>query len=103
MNTIQILSFLGLPTATVGFFFYLIKRELNKKEKREIEREQAREEHNILTTQAVFASLSLGEATARAIQTGKSNGELSNALEYAVRVKHNSKDFLTKQGIKNIY
>lgn len=103
MDIIQTLSFLGLPAATVGFFFYLVKRELNKKEKREIQREEAREEHNVLITQAVFASLSLGEATAHAIKTGKCNGEMSNALDYAVKVKHNAKDFLTKQGIKNMY
>lgn len=103
MDSLQILSLLGIPTAAVGFFFWLIKKELGKKEKREIQREEAREEHNVLITQAVFASLSLGEATAHAIKTGKCNGEMSAALDYAVKVKHEAKDFLTKQGIKNMY
>ena len=31
------------------------------------------------------------------------NGELTAALEYAQKVKHEQKDFLTEQGVKNMY
>lgn len=117
-----VLSYIGLPSALLGFFFWLIKKELTKREKvreeadakkeaareqKEEERDKAREEHSVLLTQAVFASLSLGEATAqtlmeeRASEGKPEDREMQKALDYAVSVKHSTKDFLTKQGIKN--
>ena len=31
------------------------------------------------------------------------NGDMHDALEYAGRIKHEQKDFLTEQGIESIY
>lgn len=45
----------------------------------------------------------MGEASAIALKNGHTNGETEAALEYARRVKHEQKDFLTKQGIEAIY
>ena len=52
---------------------------------------------------SVGAAIALGEATACAIRDGKCNGELSAALSYAQNVKHEQKDFMTEQGVKNLY
>ena len=52
------------------------------------------------------AAIALGEATARAVQRipdAHCNGDMHAALEYATKVKHEQKDFLTKQGIHALY
>lgn len=52
---------------------------------------------------SVMASIALGEAAATALKNGHANGETEAALEYARKIKHEQKDFLTEQGIKGIY
>ena len=50
--------------------------------------------------------IALGEATARAVQRipdAHCNGDMHAALDYAAKVKHEQKDFLTRQGIESIY
>lgn len=93
----------GIPSAVTGFFFWLIKRELGKKEAKDETREQARIKHEILMIRGVNASLALGQATANAIKTHTCNGEMTKALDYASKVKHDTKDFLTEQGIQNLF
>ena len=51
------------------------------------------------------ASLALGEATARAVQRipdAHCNGDMHAALDYAQKVKHEQKDFLNEQALKQI-
>lgn len=53
----------------------------------------------------VNASLALGEATARAVQRipdAHCNGDMHAALDYAQNVKHEQKDFLNEQALKQI-
>ena len=52
---------------------------------------------------SVMASIALGEAAATALKNGHANGETEAALEYARKIKHEQKDFLTEQGIKGLY
>ena len=94
---------LGVPTAITGFFFWLLKRHIDKKDKEREEHEKARVQNEILLVQGVFASIGLGEATALALKNGHTNGETESALAYAREIKHKQKDFLTEQGIKHIY
>jgi hypothetical protein len=104
MNDIfSLLILLGVPTAFTGFCFWLLKRHIDKKEKEREEHEKARKKNELLLVQAVFASIGLGEATALALKNGHTNGETEAALEYARQIKHAQKDFLTEQGINNIY
>lgn len=93
---------LGVPTAITGFFFWLLKRHIDKREIERDEREQARKQNELLLVQGVFASIGLGEATALALKNGHTNGETESALAYAREIKHKQKDFLTEQGINNI-
>lgn len=54
---------------------------------------------------SVGAAIALGEATARAVQRipdAKCNGDMHAALEYAEKVKHEQKDFVNEQFVKNI-
>lgn len=49
--------------------------------------------------QCSWAAIALGEASARALQRGHTNGDTKAALEYAAKVKHELKRFLAEQGI----
>ena len=67
------------------------------------EKEKIREKNEVLIIKSVMASIALGEAAATALKNGHANGETEAALEYARKIKHEQKDFLTEQGIKGIY
>lgn len=117
MNLQTLLIAMGVPSAITCFCFWLIQRsitkrddvaeyERKKRQKAVDEREAHRDEHQYLLIQSVNASLALSEATAKAVQRipdAHCNGDMDQALEYATRVKHEQKEFMTKHGIKNIY
>ena len=67
--------------------------------KREEEHLKAQEELMVLLIRSTRASISLGEATAHALQRGHTNGDTESALAYALTIKQEQKDFLAKQGI----
>ena len=107
---------LGIPSALTGFLVWNFERKLAKREakrekeqeerhKKEAEREKAREELQILTIQGVSAAIALGEATAKAVQRipdAHCNGDMHDALNYAIKIKHKQKDFLTRMGIASV-
>ena len=107
---------LGIPSALTGFLVWNFERKIAKREakrekeqeerhKKEAEREKAREEIQILTIQGVSAAIALGEATAKAVQRipdAHCNGDMHNALNYAIKIKHEQKDFLTRMGIASV-
>ena len=96
----------GIPTAFTGFCVWRLERKIAKREKLEEEREKAREQNELFLIKGTSAAIALGEATARAVQRipdAHCNGDMHAALEYATTVKHEQKDFLTKQGIHALY
>lgn len=96
----------GLPTAFTGLCIWRLERKIEKREKLAEERERAREMNELFVIKGTSAAIALGEATARAVQRipdAHCNGDMHAALEYATRVKHEQKDFLTKQGIHALY
>lgn len=97
------LAYCGFPAAVTAFAFWGLKRTIERKEKQHSEREKAREESEFLMVKCIGASLALSEATAYALKYGKCNGEMSQALEYAKKIKHEQRDFLQKQGIGHLY
>ena len=112
-----IIAALGIPTAITGFFIRRLEKSIDKKdkqrEKEEAEREKKaekrerdREKLDLLLLQTTAASIALGEATARAVQRipdAHCNGDMHKALEYAAKVKHDQKDFLTSLGIHSLH
>ena len=106
-----------LPSAVTGFCFWCIQRKITKADKKreneekkrradEKKREELREQQELFLVQGVNAAIALGEATAKAVQRipdAHCNGDMHAALNYAAQVKHDQKDFLTKQGIIQIY
>lgn len=116
INIGALVVLLGIPTAVTGFCFWLLEHRIQKREKqKEAEeakhqqeaaaRERAREDLQIITIQGTSAAIALGEATARAVQRipdAQCNGDMHAALDYAAKIKHVQKDFLTSQGIHAI-
>lgn len=106
-----------LPSAITAFCFWLIEHRIQKaaakkereemeRRKKQEEREKLREKNELLLVQSVSAAIALGEATARAVQRipdAHCNGDMHAALEYAAKVKHEQKEFLTEQGIGSLY
>ena len=117
MDVTAIVIAASIPSALTGFCFWLIeqriqkrakKREDEENERREAEekRERLREQQELLLVQGVGAAIALGEATAKAVQRipdAHCNGDMHAALDYAAKVKHAQKDFLTQQGIEALY
>ena len=103
LDITQLVALMGLPSAITGLCFWLIQRRLTKRDEELDRRDAARERNEVLLVRSVGAAIALGEATATALKNGHANGETEAALEYAKRIKHEQKDFLTEQGIKAIY
>ena len=107
----------AVPSAIVGFVVWLMQRSINKrdklraeaeaeKERKAEEKEKHREELDLMILRSVNASIALGEATARAVQRipdAHCNGDMHAALDYAAKIKHEQKDFLTKLGVHALH
>ena len=101
MDVTAIIVAASIPSALTGFFFWLIEQSIQKradKEKAEREerqkevdaREQIREKNELCIINCVNASLA------------HCNGDMHAALDYAQKVKHEQKDFLNEQALKQI-
>ncbi len=93
---------LGIPSAVMGLIVWRIKKRSDKREAEIEEREEAREKLLLMLVESVSASLALSEATARAVQRipdAHCNGDMHEALDYAVSIKHKQRDFLSTQGV----
>lgn len=96
----------GVPTAATGLFVWLLKRHIDKQDNQRTEQEQNREKLDKTLIQSTTAALALSEATARAVQRipdAHCNGDMSRALEYASKVKHEQREFLTGLGIHALH
>lgn len=101
-----LLTLLGIPTAITALCSWLLQRRITKREAQQDKREAAREKNEVLLIKSVGAAIALGEATAEAVQRipdAHCNGDMHAALEYARKVKHEQKDFLTEQGVQSLY
>lgn len=98
-----LVTLLGIPTAITAFCSWMLQRRITKREDAQDARERAREKNEVLIIRSTGAAIALGEATAEALKNGHCNGEMEAALEYARKVKHEQKDFLTEQGIHALY
>lgn len=108
---------LGVPTAVTGFLVRRLEKSIDKRDKQREEeqakrdkkaeeRERNREKLDMMLLQSTSAAIALGEATAKAVQRipdAHCNGDMHAALDYAARVKHEQKDFLTGLGVHAIH
>ena len=63
-----LITLLGIPTAITAFCSWMLQRRITKREKAQEEREQAREQNEVLIIKGMGAAIALGEATAQAVQ-----------------------------------
>lgn len=106
LNITALLALMSIPSAITGFCFWLLKKNITKRDADRNKQEEARRKNELLLIRGVGAAITLGEATARAVQRIPDvhcNGDMHEALEYAQKVKHEQQDFLREQGIENIY
>lgn len=103
MDLQTLLIAMSIPSGVTAFCFWMIQEKLKREQKKAEEKEALREQSEFLLIKSVMTAISLGEATAMALKNGHTNGETEAALEYARKIKHEQKDFLTKQGIKGLY
>lgn len=117
MDVTAIIIAASIPSALTGFCFWIIEQRIQKRAKKqeaeenarreaEEKREKLREQQELFLVQGVGAAIALGEATAKAVQRipdAHCNGDMHAALDYAAKVKHAQKDFLTQQGIEALY
>lgn len=96
----------AVPSGITGLFFWLIQRKLTKRDELQEKRDAARLQNEYLVIKKLDATVTLAEATARAVQRipdAKCNGDMTAALEYAEKVKHEHRTFITEQGIHQLY
>ena len=97
---------MSIPSAVTGFGFWIPQKKLDKRDAEREKKEKIREEQEYLLVKSIGAAIALGEAMAEAvarIPDTHCNGDMHAALEYARKVKHEQKEFLTKQGIEAIF
>lgn len=100
ITTIMIV--MGVPTAVTGICFHFLKLKLEKKERKEDERELRRLENEYLVLSSIRVTMALAEATAKAMRDGKTNGDMTAALYEVVEVKRVQQEFLHKQAIDHL-
>ena len=91
-----------VPSLFCGILLWYVARRFQKQDKVEEEREKARTRNNVLILKGVSASLSLGEATAEAIETQHWNGEMQDARAFAKQTKRDIEDFMMQQGSEHL-
>ena len=84
----QLVALMGIPSAITGLCFWMIQRQLSKRDAELDRRDAARERNEVLLVRSVGAAIALGEATATALKNGHANGETEAALQYAQKIKH---------------
>ena len=105
LDIIHLITMLSVPSAITGFCFWMLQRNISKRDAKQEARDAARKRNKLLVIRGVGAAIALGEATAKSIQRldPNCNGEMQRALEFAKEVKHEQRDFLNEQGIGNLY
>lgn len=105
MDITAIIVAAAIPSTITGFCFWRIQRRIEKRDRELEEKEKSKEANELLLIKLAGASLSLGEATAAAVQRipdAHCNGDMHAALEYAREVKHKHKDMLYETAVKTL-
>lgn len=100
-----ILAAAGVPSIISGLLILWLTRRIDKKDKEREEREQVRIKNETMLIKLTMASLSLGEATAEAVQRipdAHCNGDMTAALDFAKDTKAAYRDFEHEQTAKTV-
>lgn len=107
MGIWETIAALGVPSAIIGgiiaLFFKRLEKKIDDDRKEQERKEKARREYEVFQVKTMTAVMALSKANAIALKNGKCNGETSAALAYLDEVKHEQRDFLSKQGIDHLF
>ena len=106
MDATTLFIAMSIPSAITGFCFWMLERKIEKRQKEQEKKENARRQNEMIIIECMNASIALGEATARAVQRipdAHCNGDMHSALDYASEIKHKHKDFITRQTVDSLY
>lgn len=101
-----LLAELGVVTGLVGLLLRRFEKRLDKRDKAKEEKEAARQKYEVLNIKMSFASLSLAEATAEAVQRipdAHCNGEMHAALDSAKDMKEEYRAFEREQTARSLH
>ena len=96
INIGALVVLLGIPTAVTGFCFWMLEHRIQKREKQK-EAEEAKRQKEAAARERAREDLQI-----ITIPDAHCNGDMHAALDYAAKIKHAQKDFLTSQGIHAI-
>ena len=102
----ELLIAAGIPSAITAFLFWLLKRNIDKNENKREEKENNTEKLILMLVNTSRSTNILAEATAKAVQRipeAHCNGDMTAALEQAAKFQKEEQEFITQQGIKNIF
>ena len=95
----------GIPSAIVGILISRLTKKIDKRDKEREDKENARLTNQLMLIDLANASLSLGEATAEAVQRipeANCNGDMHAALNYAKETRQKYIQFQAEQTLKAI-
>lgn len=95
----------SVPTIVTSMLIWHLQRCLSKQEQKVDRRETEREDMEYLLLTTVNASMSLSEATAKAVQRipdANCNGDMKAALKYAEDTKHELKNYLNRKAVEKV-
>lgn len=93
----------GIPSALFAWFLSRMNKRFDAREKARQEKEEAQLKHDVMLIELVMASITLGEATAEAVQRipdAHCNGDMHEALELSRQAKNKYRAFEREQAAK---
>jgi hypothetical protein len=94
---VEIIAAVGIPTFVSGFIVRAVNKHLDKRDKHDCDYEIAIRHENIIVMRNLPAIGHLAEATAYAQRDGHTNGRMSEALEYYVKARDETNEYLLQQ------
>ena len=93
----------GIPSALFAWFLSRMNKRLDAREKARNEKEEAQLKHDVMLIELVMASITLGEATAEAVQRipdAHCNGDMHEAIQASREAKNKYRAFEREQAAK---
>ena len=100
-----VLAAAGIPSIISGSLILWLTRKIDRKDRELEKRENVRIKNETMLIRLTMASLSLGEATAEAVQRipdAHCNGDMTAALDFAKKTKSDYRDFEHEQTAKTV-
>ena len=106
MDTVKIiLAAASIPSAVIGFCFWMLQKKFEKVEEKREEKAKQQEALQVIILDSVNGAINLSEATARAVQRipdAHCNGDMHAALDAIEQTRSRQKEMIMKAGIHDI-